>query len=94
MTPRDRLIAAGYLMAKHYSQAAYGIPEPTAFPFDQAARWWPTENDTELATMVAAFAHYIRESGDVPAARFAQMQELSRELSGKRAALEKAPARS
>ena len=82
MKQRERLIATGYLMARHWIRGTDPPYDPVAFPFERLplyrAEGLPR---AQLAVVVAAYAHYVTEAGDVAAVRVRQMQTLDRELS-------------
>lgn len=80
MTSNEKLLATGYLLARYYVRSVWGEPNPHAFPFDTLARWMPNVTEGETKTIVAAFAHYVLEKGDIPTVRLEQMREVSREV--------------
>ena len=75
----DRLIVLGYVIARRQLKGAWDQVRPEDFPFDSLEHWGLKGGSRkELATVVAAFGHFVRSGGDVTKERLSQMVELER----------------
>lgn len=75
----DRLVVLGYVIARRHLKASWIRVRPEDFPFDSLERWGLEKvSRQELATVVAAFGHFVRSGGDITEERLSQMAELER----------------